>query len=609
LAGLLASPVALGDAYWATERDEPASVTIITAEEIARYGYLSLEEALQHVRGFTSSTDYYYAHIGARGLAIPDDRGRRMLVMVDGESSHEYVFGGVTIEPGLTIPMESLERIEIIRGPGSARYGTGALAIVVNLVTKTGQRLAGLKARVTQFGAAGTEALVSLGNARRSGLAWSLSVSKHRRSDEVPALSADFAPGADLNIDEGHHVSGQASWRSLRLVVETGLREKRVPTAPFNSALGEHFTILDQRSRVSLRGDHTFLPQLTVSGTAFGSYYESEIESTSRARGRDYTSTGTDLGLGVASEAVWTPGAAYSLRAGGEGRRHPEQTYSIYGGLISSSTSMWHGALYADQEIGLTPHLTLATGLRYDYYYMEEHTESLNPRLALVYSPLASTSFKALYSSSFRVPSIYENRVRAQAQALDPERMRTAEVVWMQRWAPRVSSSLSAYTSWLDGLIATPAGQSSLFAQYANRAEAQLNGIEMDVRYLGARYGAYAQLALQHTRDRTADEPLPGAPSAIAQAGGHLDVGAGGVAIQVVGHTSVIGYEAATASKGWWMAHGTYNSPLFFERYQATVQVRNALDARWETPAGPSVRFEALPQPGRQVRLSIRATL
>ena len=61
-----------------TLRDAPASVTVITAEDIYKYGYRTLGEAMQSVRGFTLSDNRTYRSVGVRGFNLPSDYGSRI---------------------------------------------------------------------------------------------------------------------------------------------------------------------------------------------------------------------------------------------------------------------------------------------------------------------------------------------------------------------------------------------------------------------------------------------------------------------------------------------------------------------------------------------------
>ena len=129
-------------------RESAAAVTVIDAEEIRRSGFTELPELLRlvpgmHVARFSASK---WA-LGARGFS--ERFADKLLVMVDGRSVYSPIYSGVYWDT-LDLPLEEIQRIEVIRGPGGALWGANAVNGVINIITRP--------AKETQGTLAGAEA-------------------------------------------------------------------------------------------------------------------------------------------------------------------------------------------------------------------------------------------------------------------------------------------------------------------------------------------------------------------------------------------------------------------------------------------------------------------
>ena len=115
----------------------PAAVYVLTADDIRRSGATSIPEALEWVPGLT------VLRVGGEMWAI-SARGStrlysdRMLVMIDGRSLYTPLFSGVLWDL-LDVPLENIERIEVVRGPGAVMWGLNAVNGVINIITKKAQ--------------------------------------------------------------------------------------------------------------------------------------------------------------------------------------------------------------------------------------------------------------------------------------------------------------------------------------------------------------------------------------------------------------------------------------------------------------------------------------
>ena len=118
--------------------EAPASVTVLDSEEIQRYGYRTLSALLQSVRGFHVSSDRNYSFLGTRGVN-QQDYNSHVLILVNGHRINHNLSDGGLIDTAFPIDVDLIERVEVVRGPGSVLYGNNAFFGVINVVTKRGR--------------------------------------------------------------------------------------------------------------------------------------------------------------------------------------------------------------------------------------------------------------------------------------------------------------------------------------------------------------------------------------------------------------------------------------------------------------------------------------
>ncbi len=120
-----------------TETTAPATSSTLTAEDIQRYGIHSLAEAINYLGlGAVTFDPLFTADISARGVFLKGDQGNHFLLLVDGHAVNEQLAGSARFDRGLGVPIELVDHIEVILGPGSVLYGSNAMLGVINVVTK-----------------------------------------------------------------------------------------------------------------------------------------------------------------------------------------------------------------------------------------------------------------------------------------------------------------------------------------------------------------------------------------------------------------------------------------------------------------------------------------
>jgi outer membrane cobalamin receptor len=145
LEDLLTLEVAVASVLPQGRSEVPSVISVITREDIETYGARDATDILRMVPGFEFVNDSY-AFYGAsfRGIAVLE---AKLLVMINGVPVNEYGYGMFVFFG--TIPASIVDRVEIIRGPGSALYGGFAEAGVVNFITKPGAKLNGIEMTAT----------------------------------------------------------------------------------------------------------------------------------------------------------------------------------------------------------------------------------------------------------------------------------------------------------------------------------------------------------------------------------------------------------------------------------------------------------------------------
>lgn len=610
---LLNVPVAAAARYSQTIENAPASVSIVTADQIERFGYRTLEDVLQSVRGFYTSYDRNYSYIGVRGFSRPTDYNNRILLLFNGQVLSEGVYNLVGAGTELGIELSALERIEIVRGPGSALYGTGAIFAVINLVTKEGALLDGARLSATVGSAGQREVGAVLGD--RFGPIDVLFASRWGERDgndlyfpefDDPAQNSGIAAGLDW--DRYREALAVVRYGGLRVQARANRREKGIPTGAWGVTFNDpRAGTIDEWASVAVALQRVLSPstQLSAHGDLNAYIYSGRYPAS--ALYEDATDSRWASGeiqlthdFGPANRLVAGIGLMHHARA--DYRAWDPDTVYFAGDYPYDVR--W---AYVQDELQLAGRLTLVGGLRYDGH--STSADVVSPRFAILYAPRAGTTLKALWGRAFRAPSVYEQYYEGddikRIGSLDPEHIHTTELIWQQRVTDGLFVSSSLFHYHLRELIDTLLDPADSIAYFANRKTVRAIGGEIEVNgRFGDRLSGYASYSVQQSVDTDTRRPLTNSPAHMAK------TGASAALPGPLAATTELRYESGrttvydTRTPAVLLADAGLTT-AWLHGLRATARVHNAFNSDYATPGGYEHVMPAIRQDGRRYTLHL----
>jgi len=501
--------------YEQDAREAPASISVVTQEDIRRFGYRTLGDVLNNVRGFFTTYDRNYTYVAVRGFTQPGDYNTRVLMLVDGHRVNDNVVDAARVGTEAPIDLSMADRVEIIRGPASSLYGTNAFYAVINIVTRQGRSLQGGEIRAAggtfdsyrvrgTYGrkfSGGLEVLLGGGYYRSNGadLYFSEFDAPQTNSGRAAGLDGDRAGDGFVKLIYG-------GW-----TVEGGVqgRRKNVPTASFGTTFDDpRLSTWDGHSFAFARYDRTFtqLSRLSVK-LGYDRFRYSGTYPYPSALSKDYIEGDW---ASLETQYVQPIGVRHKLIAGTEVRFNTRQNQGVYdeNPYVSylddrRNSTVW--AAFVQDEFHITRSLLLNAGLRYDHY--ETFGGTTNPRAALIYTVDDATTLKALYGRAFRAPTFYElfyqdnGQTQKTSPNLQPETISSFEVVAERRLSPMARATLSAYHSDVSDLIRLVTDTADGLLVFTNLNGVRAEGVEAGLAATVGTIDTKVSYALQGVRD------------------------------------------------------------------------------------------------------------
>ncbi len=474
----------------------PASISIVTADEIKKWGYRTFGDIVASLKGFYNTSDRTNGFVGTRGFGLAADYNTRLLLLIDGHRFNNNILESFDTSEGFPVDIDVIERIEVVRGPSSSLYGSSAFFGVVNVITKRGRDQQGFNVKGSYGNNDAYKTSVSHGERFNNGLETFVSGSFFNSQGNQQLYYPEFDNpasnnGMSVNHDEelakkllGKMTFGDFSFQGLYVN-----RKKDIPTASYLTAFNADENVKNESSFLELKYDHIFTNQLNV---------QSRISYNNFRETGDYPYLQTGGGLVVnkdlfrgqwwryeleASKLVWQD---HRLTAGGQYQVNFDQFLTNYDKqtYIKSAVSTDQWALFIQDDYAISDALTFSAGLRYDYFSV--FGDTLNPRLGLIYNPWQTSSIKLLYGTAFRAPSQSELNYNdagistLPSGGLKPEQLETVEFILEHQFNSHLRAELNLFHSDITDVISLNPVNDDL-VQNQNSGNVESNGLEIQL--------------------------------------------------------------------------------------------------------------------------------
>jgi outer membrane receptor protein involved in Fe transport len=510
-------------------RAAAAIISVVTADDIQRFGARSLVDVINRVTGLYMMSTYAYPNnmIAVRG-DVTNEYNNRVLVLIDGRPFRESAFLGENRAIWTMMPISDVQQIEVLRGPGSVLYGTSAFDAVINVRTKsfTGDRVS---AEFT-YGSFDTKKLdahfehafndwqltgsVDLLNTR----GWTFNMTDERGYTRSTDMS-ESGEGLTLKLKRGEFtVQTFMAENTMGTIGNTPIwGPDNVPSTlspSFVSSLRDwDYKSFTRRIFTTVGVDHVFSSDwhtqfnFDYNHFDFKFYYPQAIQTSRIATSDDELIEITNF-YTINSDLKWMLGAlGWKGSASGSEPAFDSSgaAYDIYSpGATTNAQSFSfipahefnYAAVYSELEYQATSAWTFVAGAQTNL--PQDQAAVTVPRLGIVHKSGENWISKVLYGEAFRSPSISEKyRISTSATGdpnLKPESVRTTEAQLIYK-DEHCDASLVAFKSEGSNLIYRT---TSTPRKYVNLGDSQTTGFEIEghVRAFGATFqeGLSAQL-------------------------------------------------------------------------------------------------------------------
>ncbi len=472
------------------QSDAPGAISVLTKDEINRFGGTTLKDLLERMPGLIGSTVYMTdrSTIAPRGDQVLASSSH-VLLLINGRPVREALEGGIKSEMYEAFPVNIIEKIEVIRGPGSVLYGSNAVSAVINVITENAEE----------------NTLDVTGIAGESGAYGAQAKGKFKTGDLSVVVSGRYMKKADWETD--------FSYSNVITPVDTTVTaQTKIP----NEGIGMYFGVDYKNLRLMgsyTEWDHSYF--IADYGTAI------PIPTYGTC---NWAKRFIDLGYGLPLSDMWsmdfnltytrstfnteswpnTNRDSYEVVGEWSNFIKPTEKLDIvFGGLynyfdgeewgpmppeerfVFTDANRYSFGAYAQLNYQLLSNLNVIGGLQANK--VEDIDLNVVPRAGLIWYPISKVNVKAFYSQAFRAPSINEFSINFPEMQgnpdLTPEEISTIDIgVGYQ--GEQVHAGISFFYTQMQNIIFQNRDTTEVPApMYSNGAEVKFMGVELEGKY------------------------------------------------------------------------------------------------------------------------------
>lgn len=478
----------------------PASVVLITRKDIETYGYTTLAEILEHIPGLYATDDYSLSgeNFGVRGFWY-GEVNKNIIILVNGVPQ---IFDYIASYPLVNspIPVEAIDRIEVVRGPMSVIYGTGAFFGVINIFTDEATTEP-LRIASVSVGSEKTKKLFLRLDGKKGDFNYAINASyyySYGMDEPLSNLMTNTAILPAFGLSEDHRTGGQLE-ENQKYISFSGRFKGVYIDLTYNENSNEMYFNLPSYSqgneaqwsstRASLGYRKKLSKALTIDGKI--NYYQTRLwinydylfanfYGFQRSYSKAFEAVldafitpfeGLDIKTGLYYKAVLDTNYMLDLPSFNNPALANNYSYLADGDEIVTQ------ALFAQVTYKPFSNLELVAGVRLEQMpeyrlgtvigggtpnsvslegtYAEDKIE-LIPRIAAVYSFNDRNIVKLLYGKAINRPSFFQNtknNLDPERGYLQPEWIETLELNYISAFSPKVTLNASIFWNTLENLV------------------------------------------------------------------------------------------------------------------------------------------------------------